>query len=209
MRHRPFLPARRDGFTLIELMVALGVIGVLLLLAAPSVREMLLMQRLKNTHSQIVTDLQFARATAVSSGTPINFRVLAQDGPDDACYIIFEHVGYAYTTVLGGGASNRCNCRRPPGQRCVEAGTRELRTVTIPRSLGLRVEAGQNKREVAFNPVNGGMMLVTNEAGVGAGADFKVNTVVDGPRTLTAVVGLSGRPATCRPAGSTMPEPAC
>jgi type IV fimbrial biogenesis protein FimT len=208
MRQPPPARRRRDGFTLIELMVGLTVLGVLLLVAAPGVRDMLAMQRLKSTHAQIVTDLQFARAEAVASGSEVNFYVMPQTAVRDACYIIFHHIGRNYGA---NGASGSCNCRLPAGSRCTEAGTRELRTVIIPRSRGVRVATPIDlpSPSMAFNPVNGAMVLVVNEAGLGSGVDFKVDSIVDAARSLRVVVGLSGRPTVCRPAGSTMPEPDC
>jgi len=69
--------------------------------------------------------------------------------------------------------------------------------------------AGQTREEVAFDPKTGGMMLRANELGAGTGSAFMTTVAIDAARSLSAVVGVSGRPRICRPAGSTMPDPAC
>ena len=60
--------ARQRGFTLIELMVVVAVLGTLVMLVAPSFRDMILMQRLRGINAQVTTDMQFARSEAVSRG---------------------------------------------------------------------------------------------------------------------------------------------
>ncbi|HRC39206.1 MAG TPA: prepilin-type N-terminal cleavage/methylation domain-containing protein, partial [Rubrivivax sp.] len=46
------------AFTLVELMIAIAVVAVVLVLAAPSFRELIEMQRLRSVNAQLVTDLQ-------------------------------------------------------------------------------------------------------------------------------------------------------
>jgi len=196
------------GFTLVELLIAVAVVAVLLVVAAPSFRDLILMQRMKSIHAQLVTDLQYARAEAVSSGAVVNVRVLPQLSPvPHTCYIIFQHFNRDY---LLNGASSGCNCREPAGSRCpATADFRELRTVQVPIDIGVKLALGQTQRTVAFDPKTGGMMLTANELGAGTGSAFMATVAIDEARSLSAVVGVSGRPRICRPAGSTMPDPEC
>lgn len=60
------LPARRRGFTIIELMVALAVAGVLLAIAVPSFRNVTASNALRSTSADLVTALHTARAQAVN-----------------------------------------------------------------------------------------------------------------------------------------------
>lgn len=53
------------GFTLIELMIALGIMGVLMALAAPSWRDTILTMRMTAQANDLLTDISVARAEAV------------------------------------------------------------------------------------------------------------------------------------------------
>jgi len=197
------------GFTLVELLIAVAVVGVLLMLAAPSFRDLILMQRMKSIHAQLVTDLQYARAEAVSSGAVVNVRLPPRfPGVPHTCYIIFQDFSRNY---LDDGPSSACDCQVTSGSRCPGTNLRELRTVEVPLSSGVRLALpdGQTREEVAFDPKTGGMMLTANELGLGTGTAFMATVAIDDARSLSALVGLSGRPRICRPAGSTLPDPAC
>jgi prepilin-type N-terminal cleavage/methylation domain-containing protein len=70
-----FLPCFRNsrGLTLIEILVALVIIGILATLAAPSFTAWLERSTVKKTARQLVTDLQFAKMKAVAEG--VQYRV--------------------------------------------------------------------------------------------------------------------------------------
>ncbi len=70
MRHR-----RQIGFTLIELMVTLTVAVVLVALAAPSVRDLIVKSRLRGATDDIVTLLDTARSRAVKLERDVNVSV--------------------------------------------------------------------------------------------------------------------------------------
>jgi type IV fimbrial biogenesis protein FimT len=56
---------RRGGFTLLELMVALTVVGILVGVAVPSMRTMLLNNRLTSISNDLLASLQHARTEAI------------------------------------------------------------------------------------------------------------------------------------------------
>jgi len=209
MRRQPLNARRRQGLTLVELMVAVAVAAVLLTLAVPSFRDLILMQRLKSIHAELVTNLQYARSEAVSSGAVVNVRVQPQIyGVAYTCYIIFHQFSRDYLT---NGASSDCDCHQPAATRCTSTNSRELRTVQVPLDLGvtLALAPGQTTEAVAFDPKTGGMVLRANELGAGTALPFTVTVAIDPARSLSAVVATSGRPSVCRPTGSTLPDIEC
>lgn len=69
---------RVRGFTLIELMVALTVLAVLAVLAAPSFNEQFARRRLEGVATDLNTDLQFARTQAISERSTV--QVVTENG---------------------------------------------------------------------------------------------------------------------------------
>ena len=62
------------GFTLIELLVGIAIVAMLLVLAMPSVFNMLDSSRLKAAASSFSSGIQFARAQAISRNQLVRFR---------------------------------------------------------------------------------------------------------------------------------------
>jgi type IV fimbrial biogenesis protein FimT len=59
------LPLRSRGFTLIEMLIALAVAGILMALAGPSFREAIDANRLTSTANELTAAVQLARAEAI------------------------------------------------------------------------------------------------------------------------------------------------
>ena len=197
------------ALTLIELMVVVVVAAVLVALVAPSFRDLILNQRLKSIHAQVVTDLKFARAEAVARGVlvSVHFRP-AGVGGTMSCYSIVTDA--VRESAVPKRASNRCDCRQPAGSRCVAAKTLELRTVQVPVSQSVRFQMPVGQVDhFAFDPVTGGMLPGYTEAGLPFAGDIVVESLISNERRLRSIVGLAGRVMTCRPTGSVFGEVAC
>ena len=189
------------AFTLVELMIVVALVAIIAALAAPSFRDMILVQRLRGINAQLATDLAFARSEAVSRGVFVGVRTQLAAGTM-SCYIINTR-----TTL----AAPPCDCTAAAGSRCtVAAETTEIRTVQVPTNLLvlLKVPAGQDDN-FTFDPRTGGRKVTPSDLGVYDSSDFVIKAYIDDARELNTAVRVSGRIAVCTPNTSRMGGPAC
>lgn len=196
---------QQAAFTLVELMIAIAVVAVVLVLAAPSFREIIEMQRLRSVNAQLVTDLQFARAEAASRQVSVVLKLGAAAGAGGrSCYTVYSCSDPNFNVL-----TCNCDCLNGAGNACgASANAREVRTVVIPATTG--VEIGQppppmgSTPEVRFDPLTGGVQALTVDSDEGL-TPVPWTGVIDTRRlrdtsiTLRTMVGLSGRPSVCAP----------
>ena len=195
-RHR-----RQGGFTLVELLIVVGLVAVVLALAGPSFVDYIQLQRLRGINAQLVTDINLARSEATSR----NARVLMRFQADStmSCYIV-------YTS----NSAATCDCTAGDGARCPTAGTGEIRTVQVPLARGV-VIAGNTTTALnaldhfGFDPRNGTVFHPANTAFEALPIFYAVDAFIDGARKLRNVIGPSGRVRVCRPPGSQLTEASC
>ncbi len=194
------------GFTLIEMMVVIGLVGVLIALAAPSMRGILEVRRLRAINSQLVTDLQFARSEAISRRSTV--RLDFRESASETCYTI--------STSQSSAAGFMCNCLNGPGQACPAGSnadgteTAELRTVSIPRSLGTQLTfVRQEHRRFGFEPTLGGLVTTPIDLRPIPLPEAWIEPAIDSRRKYRIQLIQTGRPLMCTPAGSTMDAAAC
>lgn len=116
----PGLPSRTraSGLTLVELMIAIAVLGILATLAVPSLAERLARQRLASAAETLAMDLAEARVESAASGQALH--VVFDRGPD-WCWAVARSAG------CGCAAPAPCQLKVSraadwPGVELVEAG---------------------------------------------------------------------------------------
>ena len=191
------------GLTLPELLVALAVVAILVAVAAPSFRGMIEVQRLRGVNSQVVTDLQFARNESAARGVPV--RIVFRNSPTETCYSL-----YTSSTAAHDGNAERCNCLEGAGNACTPGtGTAEVKTVSVPATLAVKVTPVDGVAALAFDPVTGGILTIPIDRVSEPMPLFRVASWLDDPRRLYNVLNQSGRPSVCAPAGTRLGETPC
>lgn len=71
--------SKQQGFTLLELMAAVAVLGILISVGIPSFFSSIRSNRLTTYHNEFVTSLNFARSEAVKRGMSVSMRKLDTD----------------------------------------------------------------------------------------------------------------------------------
>ena len=200
MRHSHM---RERGLTLIELMVVVAVAAVILLLAAPSFRDLILMQRLKAVNAQVVADVAFARSEAISRGNFVQVRFQSISGASGmSCYIIYSRIDSLNSPL--------CDCTAVAGSRCTDARTGEIRTVQLLNSESVKVTTPTGAvSHFTLDPRTGGIVLPPSDADEAPVDFFLIEALIDGSRRFRDIVGQSGRVSVCAPSGSRVGVDAC
>ena len=71
--------SRRDGFTLVEMMVVVALAAIMLVVAVPSFSQMVARMRIEGASHNLATDLQLARSEAVQRRAAVSLAT-ASDG---------------------------------------------------------------------------------------------------------------------------------
>ncbi len=185
---------RRSGLTLIEILVAVAILAILGMLAAPSMRDMLARSRVQAITSELVSDIQFARsyivANAGAQNTQLTFNTT---NATLTCY-----------TVHTGAVVGVCNCVAAVGAACLRSngqaytGLNELKTVQVRRDTSVAISS--SFRVPSFSPP---------DAAVNPPEGFRINVSSSRNGALRILVGPTGRPSVCSPDGSIKGYPLC
>jgi type II secretory pathway pseudopilin PulG len=177
-------PRRRGrGLTLIELVVAFGIVALVAAVAVPSLRWFTMQQRLKATASELLNDIQSARAEAFRRTEDVVI-VAVRSNASTTCY----------GTVRAAPDTLDCDCSRTADLFCRQYGVTvpTFKMVSVPRSTGVTLAAAA---DLWFNPFNG--MIYDRTA--------KTLTVTASPGgQLQLNVSATGLARICVPSGSSV-----
>ncbi|MDH4060383.1 MAG: GspH/FimT family pseudopilin [Aquincola sp.] len=98
MKLQPASPDRR-GFTLIELIVAMAVLAIIAVVAAPAFGEYFATQRVKSAAEELLTDFQYARMESVQRNAAVAVN-MASNG-----YTITQGANTLKSVTLASGSS--------------------------------------------------------------------------------------------------------
>lgn len=211
-------PATR-GFTLVELMVVVALVAVVLSLAAPSLRDMVQVQRLRSTSAQVVTDVQYARSEAASRQRYV-YVDFKPNAAAMSCYIVHTCGGANGGSPGDTGAGRcTCDCAAAEGSRCTAAGAKEIKTVQVKSELSVKVapvaRAGLTPEVIVFDPATGGMVWLYTGPLASSPPQISeawIETSLIRPNSapsLRAVIAQTGRPSVCTPTGRVSGVDAC
>ncbi len=171
-----------QGLSLIEMLVTLALLMVLLGGAVPMASDLRSGMLLHATAALLETDLQFARASAISSGVTVRLAVLPTAG-GGSCYLVYA------------GPANACTCDALGPARCE------------PGATLLRLEEQPAQRGVSIAPLSRAILFDAHKGTVTPTATLQVQAA-DG-RAIHQVVNIMGRVRSCAPAGQVNGLPKC
>jgi len=193
---RPGLSRRESvhgqhGLTLIEVMIALGILGVIAALALPSFEAFRDRERVKGVANNLVADMQFARSESVqrSRRVTVNFTTGIQ-----WCYGIH---------LVEDGGTTECNCT-PNADSSNRCNIKVVRGSDVPGVLMSSASFGAGGAWYAIDPRRGQILDAT-----GAAAQGVVRLTGSSGVQLEAELNAVGRVRLCSPDGKTGGFPAC
>jgi prepilin-type N-terminal cleavage/methylation domain-containing protein len=175
------------GLTIIELLAVVAVVAVLAAIAAPSMRQLMMEQRLKSTVGELLADLQMARNTALTlRQTDGNVAVAVRSSGSVTCYAVIP--GISDTSI-------DCDCTRSGADFCQRfgapvAGLTPIKTTTIARSSGITIGPNSTLYLSAYSGIT--IDRAAKTLNVVASPGGQVNVVISG----------TGLPQICIPAGN-------
>jgi type IV fimbrial biogenesis protein FimT len=197
------------GLTLVELLVVIGLVGILIAVVAPSMQGLISAKRVQGISDEIVTDVQYARSEAARRNRDVHIGFQASDTL--SCYVLYVEpvvppVALPAAGVNGGVGS--CDCSLTPGQNVCTEGREEIKTVQVPRSAGVGFSASSADGPIAnFGSVSAG--LVSRGASGALPAEFEVLVAGTLRGKLRTTISRAGRPSQCSPDGSISGAPRC
>lgn len=188
-----------QGFTLVEALVTVAILAALMALVVPSAINWIVIQRVKGSASELVTDIRFAKGEAIKRNQPVTIRFTNLAG-NLSCYSVHTAYNDALQCDCAKGVGLACNQSRRAGRTSFDDGLVELKTVTVSASSNVVISAN---RQESFLAPNG--FPDPTLAGV-----FTVDVDGSDHRILRVISNAAGRPMVCAPSGSKMVGyPAC
>lgn len=182
------------GLTLVELMVGVGIVGILLAVAIPAMSNFMERRRVIAVTGELSSIIAYAKAETNSANDGISIH-LESDSTSMSC-----------AAVVTQTLNDDCKCNRAPDQICAANSGKLLRLFQLPRGDGVSFSAtatpgwGGSDEVLAFNRNSHSQ------------AEQRVRLSVTGARTgvqLRIDINEAGRTLICSPVGRVGGYPTC
>ena len=148
------------GFTLVELMMAVTIVGILISIAVPSFREIMAQNAINSATNTLASDLNFARSEALKRGVTVTlcpstdpYTSCADTGEWQGGWIIFldrNGNGAASATATDGEMLVRVQQNLPANMQINTRNAVEVKTISFDRT-GATVNVGMDVNDTSLS----------------------------------------------------------
>ena len=142
-------PSWRRGFTLIEALVVLTIVGVMLAYGVPAFTTWLSNTRIRGTAESILSGLQYAKAEAASRNQQVRFQLVTN--LTTACTRTTSGASWVVDLVDATNDSVESNCQLDANDTNPVAPSILVKKAAREGAVGISVTASNNVTEVVFN----------------------------------------------------------
>lgn len=168
-------PLKQHGMTLIEVIIVIGILGILASLAIPSYQGFHERYRLEGYAMALVTDIHYVRSESVAQNRGLRISFGTDAG--GTCYLIHS------------GNATSCSCSSDGTAQCTDTTNSIQKSVALATSLGIRLQS--NVTSILFDPSRG----TTTPTG-------SITFIGQSGNSIRQVVNIMGRTWTCSPQGT-------
>lgn len=130
MRRIGYQDSARRGFSLVELIVAVAVLGVIAAAAMPSMADFLERRRVIAAANELAGIIAYARSESNAIGDKVSLHLEKDPQGLVSCAAVSTQVG-----------ADRCQCYRPANVICTPGASKLLRHYVLPKSNGVEFTA--------------------------------------------------------------------
>lgn len=170
------------GFTLVETLITLSLIGVLMALAVPGIQDIVLKRRLEGAVNAYLSQLQWARTEAVVRNQPMYLGFGRTD--TSTCYVFYT------------GERGKCACSQ--ASDLCESSSQSKLSMVLPRENGIEASLTSNIVAVTIDPLRGTITPTFT-------AVFNARNGT----SLVASTSVMGRTKACSQQGNQLAFPSC
>jgi type IV fimbrial biogenesis protein FimT len=139
------------GFTLLELMITLAVVSILMVLAAPSFRDLIRRSKVNSASNALLADLSYARSEAIARGAIVSLCPSSNGATCTSGTTVYDTGWLVYTYAPGSSEAGKAFDGSKPATNLLLRATRARDEVSMQATTANIISFGSQGQMVPSN----------------------------------------------------------